>query len=47
MVEGAGAVGIAAILAGKIELSGPTAVIESGGNIDPALHRRITEGADA
>ncbi|THV15823.1 hydroxyectoine utilization dehydratase EutB [Rhizobium rhizophilum] len=46
-VEGAGAVGIAAILARKIELCGPTAVIVSGGNIDPKLHRRITEGADA
>ncbi|MCC8932014.1 hydroxyectoine utilization dehydratase EutB [Rhizobium sp. 'Codium 1'] len=47
MVEGAGAVGIAAILAGKVELFGPTVVIVSGGNIDPELHRRITEGADA
>lgn len=46
-VEGAGAVGIAAILASKVELSGPTAVIVSGGNIDPKLHQRITEGADA
>ena len=46
-VEGAGAVGIAAILARKVELSGPTAVIVSGGNIDPKLHQRITEGADA
>jgi len=46
-VEGAGAVGIAAILARRIKLSGPTAVIVSGGNIDPKLHRRITEGADA
>ncbi len=46
-VEGAGAVGIAAILAGKVKLSGLTAVILSGGNIDPAVHRRIVEGAAA
>lgn len=46
-VEGAGAVGIAALLAREVELSGPTAVIVSGGNIDPKLHQRITEGADA
>jgi threonine dehydratase len=43
-VEGAGAVGIAAILADKAELSGPTAVIVSGGNIDPKMHRKIVEG---
>ncbi len=47
VVEGAGAVGIAAILAGKVRLSGPTAVILSGGNIDPARHRKIVEGAAA
>ncbi|GAA3067638.1 hydroxyectoine utilization dehydratase EutB [Rhizobium viscosum] len=44
-VEGAGAVGIAAILADKIALSGPTAVIISGGNIDPTLHQRIVAEA--
>ncbi|TCS01500.1 hydroxyectoine utilization dehydratase EutB [Rhizobium sp. BK418] len=43
--EGAGAVGIAAILAGKVELSGPTAVVISGGNIDPILHQRIVAEA--
>lgn len=45
VVEGAGAVGIAAILAGKVVLSGPTAVIVSGGNIDPRTHREIVGGA--
>jgi threonine dehydratase len=40
-VEGAGAVGVAALLAGKVEVRGPTVAILSGGNIDPALHRRI------
>ncbi len=47
-VEGAGAVGIAALLAGRVTPSGPVAVILSGRNIDAALHRRIValpEGA--
>ncbi len=35
VVEGAGAVGIAALLAGKITGSGPAVVVLSGGNIDP------------
>jgi threonine dehydratase len=37
VVEGAGAVGIAALLAGKVGGSGPVAVVLSGGNIDPTL----------
>ncbi|WP_416068259.1 hydroxyectoine utilization dehydratase EutB [Rhizobium sp. ZK1] len=41
IVEGAGAIGIAAMLADKITLSGSTAIIISGGNIDPTLHQRI------
>ncbi|MDF2619064.1 MAG: hydroxyectoine utilization dehydratase EutB [Xanthobacteraceae bacterium] len=44
VVEGAGAVGIAALLAGKVRPSGPTAVIVSGRNIDDAVHRRIVNG---
>jgi threonine dehydratase len=47
IVEGAGAVGIAAILAGKVDLSGPTAIVVSGGNIDPNIHRKIVGGAAA
>ncbi len=47
IVEGAGAVGIAAILAGKVVLSGPTVVIVSGGNIDPKKHHAIVAGAAA
>lgn len=43
-VEGAGAVGIGALLAGKICLAGPTVVIISGRNIDAELHRRIVGG---
>lgn len=34
-VEGAGAVGVAALLAGKLQPVGDTVVIVSGGNIDP------------
>lgn len=41
VVEGAGAVGIAALLARRIENPGTTAVLVSGANIDMALHRRI------
>lgn len=41
VVEPAGAVGVAAILAGKVHASGPTAVILSGGNIDPLLLQRV------
>ena len=47
VVEGAGAVGIGAILAGKVKLAGPTAVIVSGGNIDPAIHRALLDGVGA
>lgn len=43
-VEGAGAVGIAAILANKVQLSGTTAVIVSGCNIAPDLHQKIIAG---
>jgi threonine dehydratase len=43
VVEGAGAVGVAAILAERIEngTSGTTAVILSGGNVDPGLLAQI------
>jgi threonine dehydratase len=37
VVEGAGAVGVAAVLSGKVGGSGPVAIILSGGNIDPTL----------
>jgi len=40
-VEGAGAVGIAAILAGKVVVRGPTVAILSGRNIDATLHAGI------
>jgi threonine dehydratase len=37
VVEGAGAVGVAALLADKVGGSGPATVVLSGGNIDPTL----------
>jgi threonine dehydratase len=37
VVEGAGAVGVAALLSGKVAGSGPVAIVLSGGNIDPTL----------
>jgi len=41
VVEPAGAVGVAAILAGKITADGPTVVVLSGGNIDPMIMERV------
>jgi threonine dehydratase len=44
VIEGAAAVGIAALDARKVKPVGPVAVILSGKNIDMALHRRIVLG---
>lgn len=44
IVEGAGAVGIAALLSGKVRVDGPTVLVLSGRNIDMALHQRIVAG---
>ncbi|TGR15152.1 hydroxyectoine utilization dehydratase EutB [Mesorhizobium sp. M4B.F.Ca.ET.190.01.1.1] len=45
ILEGSGAVGIAALLARKIpDLVGPLAVVLSGRNIDMELHRRVMNG---
>ncbi|TPK98205.1 hydroxyectoine utilization dehydratase EutB [Mesorhizobium sp. B2-4-14] len=44
IVEGAGAVGIAALLAGKVSASGPMVVLLSGRNIDMELHKKIVCG---
>ncbi|TFD57060.1 threonine ammonia-lyase [Cryobacterium sp. Hh38] len=41
VVEPAGAVAVAALLAGKITPTGPTVAILSGGNIDPLLMQRV------
>jgi threonine dehydratase len=42
VVEPGGAVGLAALLSGKLAPRGDTVVVLSGGNVDPALHARIT-----
>lgn len=44
IVEGAGAVGIAALLSARVKPAGPTVLILSGRNIDIELHRRIICG---
>lgn len=45
ILEGAGAVGIAALLAHKVAgLRGPIALVLSGRNIDMELHRRVVNG---
>jgi threonine dehydratase len=41
VVEPGGAAALAALLAGKVESTPGTVAILSGGNVDPALHRRI------
>lgn len=41
VAEGAGAVGVAALLSGDLELTGPAAVVISGGNIDVGNLARI------
>ncbi len=44
VIEGAAAVGMAALAAGKVRTSGPVVVVLSGRNIDMALHARIVAG---
>jgi threonine dehydratase len=44
IVEGGGAVGVAALLAGKLEPAGPVVIPLTGGNIDMDLHARIVAG---
>ncbi|XTZ17590.1 threonine ammonia-lyase [Micromonospora echinospora] len=43
VVEPAGAVGVAALLAGAVEVGSPTVAVLSGGNIDPLLMLRVIE----
>jgi threonine dehydratase len=47
VVEGSGAVGIAALLAGRAVARGATAVVVSGSNIDMDRHWRIAGGEAA
>lgn len=44
IVEGAGAVGIAALLAGMVNANGPVVVLLSGRNVDMGLHRKLVCG---
>ncbi|MCV0394170.1 MAG: hydroxyectoine utilization dehydratase EutB [Rhizobiaceae bacterium] len=44
IVEGAGAVGIAALLAGKARATGETVVLTTGRNVDMEQHRRVICG---
>ncbi|MEE8535495.1 MAG: hydroxyectoine utilization dehydratase EutB [Kiloniellales bacterium] len=46
VIEGSGAVGIAALQAGLVEDPGTTVVVVSGCNIDMALHQRLIDGED-
>lgn len=47
VVEGAGAVGVAAMLSGKLkDLTGPVVALLTGGNIDMKQHKRIIDGED-
>ena len=43
VVEPAGAVGVAALMSGAIEVNGPVVTVLSGGNIDPLLLLRLIE----
>ncbi len=43
VVEPAGAVGVAALLAGAVEVTTPVVAVLSGGNIDPLLMMRVIE----
>jgi len=45
VVEPGAAVGLAALLAGKLAPREGTVVVLSGGNVDPALHARIVNQA--
>ena len=51
VVEGAAAVGTAALLSGKVRAQGPAGgpvvTVLSGGNVDPALHARVVAGANS
>ncbi|KAB0493976.1 hydroxyectoine utilization dehydratase EutB [Pseudomonas vancouverensis] len=47
VLEGAAAVGIAALLDGLVEPRGPVVVVVSGRNVDSDQHLRVLTGADA
>lgn len=43
-VEPSGAIAFAALLAGKVKITGPTVAVVSGGNVDPELFARLVLG---
>ncbi|KQQ91246.1 hydroxyectoine utilization dehydratase EutB [Aureimonas sp. Leaf324] len=47
VVEGAAAVGVSALLSGRVRPLGATVALLSGRNIDPTLHLRVLNGADS
>jgi len=46
VAEGACVVGLAAVLAGKVQISGPTATIITGRNLDMEMFTRVVTGQD-
>jgi len=46
VLEGGGAVAIAALLAGAVEVRGPTVLVASGGNVEASTFARILDGWD-
>jgi threonine dehydratase len=46
VIEPGGAAALAAALAGKVSLDGRTAIVLSGGNVDPATFARVLASAD-
>ena len=44
VIEGSGSVGIAAVISERVNLSGPTVLLLSGGNIDMSLHKQVIDG---
>lgn len=47
VLEGGGAVAIAAVLADAVEVRGPTVLIASGANVEPSTFARILGGSEA
>jgi len=46
IIEGGASVGVAAILADKLNIQGPTVIVLSGGNINMDIHKAIINGAN-
>jgi threonine dehydratase len=46
VLEPGGAVALAAVLAGKVATDGRTAVMLTGGNVDPAAYARVIASVD-